>query len=180
MPKTYFSSDLHLNHNKNFCYEPRGFQSVDEMNKTIIERFNEIIKPEDTLYLLGDIMLGDAETAQSLFKQLPRCNTVIVQGNHDTNNRIQFYEKCENVFVAVGLAIPFKYGRWNFILSHYPVLVSYENQHTKRHLANLSGHTHNPDKFAMMNEGIYNVAVDAHDCYPVDIETIIADIEAYQ
>lgn len=178
MSKIYFSSDLHLNHNKDFVYQPRGFQSIDEMNEAIIERFNRVIKPDDTLYLLGDIMLGDAETAQALFKRLPQCNMYIVVGNHDTNNRQDFYSYycCDFPILARKL----KYKGWSFILSHYPMLVGGNESFKKRKLVNLSGHTHNLDKFAMMDQGIYNVAVDAHDCYPVDIEQIIEDIKAYQ
>ena len=29
----WFTSDTHFFHNKNFVYEPRGFTSVEEMNK---------------------------------------------------------------------------------------------------------------------------------------------------
>ena len=36
----WFSSDLHFNHDKDFCYGPRGFQSIEEMNTEIIKRWN--------------------------------------------------------------------------------------------------------------------------------------------
>lgn len=32
----YFTSDLHLNHDKEFIYKNRGFNSINEMNNTII------------------------------------------------------------------------------------------------------------------------------------------------
>ena len=58
MPNIWFSSDLHFNHNRQFIYQARGFETLEEMNQTIIERFNSLVKPEDDLYLLGDTMLG--------------------------------------------------------------------------------------------------------------------------
>lgn len=46
---------------KPFIYEPRGFESVGQMNEAIISNWNEIVKPEDEVYVLGDIMLKDNE-----------------------------------------------------------------------------------------------------------------------
>ena len=65
----YFSSDHHLQHNKNFIYEPRGFKNIYEMNNTIIKNFNSIITWEDDFYLLGDNFLGELESGISLFNQ---------------------------------------------------------------------------------------------------------------
>lgn len=179
MSKTWISSDLHLNHDRDFIYKERGFNSVGEMNKAIIERFNEVITPSDTLYLLGDIVMGSLDAATVLFRQLPRCDLRIIEGNHDTLNRWNMYGDMGAIRYP-GCAHRFnKFGKWSFIFSHYPMIVSYNKDYRERRVVNVSGHTHNPDKFAMMNEGIYNIAVDAHNCYPVDIEQIIADIEAY-
>ena len=57
----YFTSDLHFNHNKNFIYESRGFKSIEEHDKEIIKNWNNIIKDNDDVYILGDLMLGDNE-----------------------------------------------------------------------------------------------------------------------
>ena len=40
----------------------------------------------------------------------------------------------------------------------------------------LSGHTHSKEKFDRRTEA-YNVAVDAHNCYPVSIDQIIEDFK---
>ena len=34
----YFTSDLHFNHNKDFIYQARGFENIEEHNKTIVEK----------------------------------------------------------------------------------------------------------------------------------------------
>ena len=44
-------------------------------------------------------------------------------------------------------------------------------------LWNLHGHTHSKEKFEEC--GSYNVAVDAHNCFPVSIEQIIKDFGNY-
>lgn len=35
--KIWFTSDLHFGHNKSFLYEPRGFNSIEEHDATIIK-----------------------------------------------------------------------------------------------------------------------------------------------
>ena len=63
----YLTSDLHLNHNKEFVYFPRGFKSVYEMNDTIISNWNKTVSGDDDVYLLGDIMLGNSQEGIKLF-----------------------------------------------------------------------------------------------------------------
>ena len=62
----YFTSDLHINHDRGFIYEPRGFKSVGEMNEAIVARWNSIVEPDDTIYLLGDAMLGGPNSENGL------------------------------------------------------------------------------------------------------------------
>ena len=59
MGKIYFTSDTHFCHNKDFCYEPRGFKTIEEMNEKIFNNWNSIVTDEDDVYHLGDIMLND-------------------------------------------------------------------------------------------------------------------------
>ena len=59
---TYITSDLHLGHNQPFVYEPRGFSSIEEHDAAIIENINKVVGENDTLYILGDLMLNDNES----------------------------------------------------------------------------------------------------------------------
>lgn len=57
----YFTSDWHIGHDKDFIWRPRGFNNVTEMNNTLIKNCNSVIQPEDTLFILGDLALGQQE-----------------------------------------------------------------------------------------------------------------------
>lgn len=172
----YFASDLHLNHDKVFIWEPRGFKSVYEMNDAIINNFNKIVKWDDNLYILGDVMLGDNNAAAQLFKLIPG-NKHIILGNHDTTARRTLYETFYKTNV-IGYADTFKYNKMNFYLSHYPTMTgNTDDKGLKKCVINLSGHTHSKDKFQYYPQLIYNVAVDAHNNEPVEIEQIINDIK---
>lgn len=171
----YFSSDLHFNHDKDFIYTPRGFDSVKDMNEAILSNFHEIVKPNDELYLLGDIFLGDLESGLKLVHQLPG-RIHLIWGNHDTSTRQQHLVKSHNVVDIIGWAGMLKYKKYHFYMSHFPTLTTNFNDFQKpltHRILSLSGHTHSKDIFDSSDS--YNVAVDAHNCYPVSLDEIIED-----
>ena len=43
MGEVWFSSDLHLGHQKEFLYVPRGFSSIEEHDEAIIDNINEVV-----------------------------------------------------------------------------------------------------------------------------------------
>ena len=173
----YFTSDLHIGHDKDFIWKERGFSSVEEHDKEILKRWNKIVKPEDEVFILGDLAMGGNEKEwNSIFYCLNGKNIYFIQGNHDTNRKMDIYEDNYKMNY-LGAAHFWKYGKKSFYLSHYPTFVG--NKEDKKFLWNLSGHTHSKNKFEYGQYRVYNVAVDAHNCYPVSIEEIIKDIKNY-
>ena len=173
----YFTSDLHIGHNKEFIWKERGFSSIEEHDNEILKRWNEVVKPEDEVYVLGDLAMGDNEKEwNNIFYCLNGKNIYFIQGNHDTNRKIDMYE-INYKMDYLGAAYFFDYKKKKFYLSHFPTLVG--NKDDKKFFWNLSGHTHSKNKFEYGQYHIYNVAVDAHNCYPVSIEDIIKDIQNY-
>ena len=176
----YFSSDLHFGHARDFMYGPRGFNNVNDHDAEIVKRWNSIVKDEDEVYCLGDIMLNDNKNGIKLWNQL-KGNKHIIPGNHDSTSRIKLYKKCPNTIVEKG-SISFRYEKYNFYLSHYPSLCSHVAKDKPLYLRTicLCGHTHTNDKFVDMDKGlIYHVEVDAHNLYPVDIKTILNDLKEF-
>lgn len=178
----YLTSDFHFNHNKSFVFLERGFQSVDEMNKTLIENFNSIIKPNDDVYILGDCMLGGAEALEKglgLMSWL-KGKLHLIRGNHDSEYRWNAYSSLHNV-IEKETSMFLKYGKYHFYLSHFPSLCSnYDDKGLKHSTINLCGHTHTKDKFADADKGIiYHCEVDAHDNYPILLDDIIQNLKDY-
>jgi len=54
----WFTSDTHFNHRNIIGYAQRPFESVEEMNEVMIERWNASVRGEDTIYHLGDFSFG--------------------------------------------------------------------------------------------------------------------------
>lgn len=172
----WFTSDLHFCHSKGFIYSPRGFNTVQEMNSTIIKNFQEKVSWTDNLYILGDVMLNDNDCGMGLLRQLPG-HKFIIAGNHDTDNRIKLYEKEPNI-TYLGFADRYQYKNYHFYLSHYPTVTQNfddSEKPLKARIFNLSGHTHSKEIWDVRTDS-YNVALDAHENYPVSIEKIINDI----
>ena len=178
MGMIYVTSDTHFSHDKEFLWGPRGFANQWEMNKAIIERWNNLITEEDDVYILGDITLSDIDSGIECLKQL-RGKIHIIRGNHDSEARIKMYEACHNV-VEVCDAKYLKVGKQSFFLSHYPCLTSNfdVDKPLNRRIVNLCGHVHSQDKWLDWDKGlIYHVEMDAHNCTPVNIETVIEEIK---
>lgn len=172
----YLTSDTHFCHTPNFLWEPRGFSSVEEMNEAIVERWNKVVKPEDRVIHLGDVMLSDTEKGLEYFKRL-NGEICLIWGNHDSPRRQEELVKLPNVII-LGYAHVFKYKKLNFYVSHYPTLVAnYDEKYFSQHVINLHGHTHQQANFLYPNNPfIYHVGVDSHNCTPVHIDEVVTDI----
>ena len=178
MGKIYLTSDWHFNHNKTFCYEPRGFQNVEEMNNAIVENHNRIVTADDDVYCLGDCMLGDNEQAIKYILQLSG-KLHIICGNHDTDTRRGLYVTCPNVVEVVD-AKRLRYSNYHFFLCHYPCLSTTIDRPLKQGTISLCGHLHTADPFSDWDKGkIYHCEVDAHNCEPKLIDEIIAEMKLH-
>ena len=178
----WIASDWHFNHDREFIYKARGFDSIYDMNEAIIERHNEVVSPLDTVYVLGDLCLGGGsdEIIKKNKKMISslKGEIKIILGNHDTKTRVAMYYECWNTSV-LGYADIIKYNKHHFYMSHFPTITTNlddsERPLSQRTL-NLYGHTHEKNRFYNDNPMMYNVAMDAHNCYPVSLDNIIEDM----
>jgi calcineurin-like phosphoesterase family protein len=175
----FLSSDLHFFHDRDFIYKSRNFSSVDEMNKKIVENWNSLVQENDTVYILGDCVLGGKDFDSNLGLDLLRSlngQKYLAIGNHDTDNKIKLYKE-NNIFQDIQFGYRLRYKKISYLLTHYPTICG--NGESASRVWNLHGHTHSKDIIS----GIaccYNVALDAHNCFPVPIETINQDIKNFR
>lgn len=174
----FVTSDTHFGHDRGFIYEPRGFSSIGGHDEEIIYRWNSIVTPEDTVYHLGDAMLGsNHEYGLSCLNRL-NGHIIMIRGNHDTDRRWEEYEDQWPHILPTGWAYVLKHDLGKSYLCHYPTETSCLENMTpiKHHLINLHGHTHSTHKFEKNKPYQYNVALDAHNCCPVSLKQVYADI----
>ena len=176
----FFTSDLHIGHNKDFIWQARGFNSIEEHDTTILKNWNSIITPDDTVFILGDLCMSGNEYEWNRIYKCLNGHIKFVHGNHDTDKKILRYTEDYNM-EDLGYGFIYRIAKKKkFLLTHYPTIVTNINEENK-FFVNLCGHSHTQNKFIDMDKGaIYHVELDAHNCMPVSLEQIIRDIEKFK
>lgn len=173
MSKIFIVSDTHFGHDREFVYGPRGFSSVQEHDEEIIRRWNEVVGPEDIVYHLGDVMLGDNQHGLDCVRRL-NGHIKLIRGNHDTDARWKLYATLPNV-ECIGWAEVIKYRKYQFYLSHHPTMTSNLEKapYLRMHLINLFGHTHQNKRFYNDTPFMFHAGLDSNNCTPVLLDDAI-------
>ena len=181
MSKIFVTSDTHFGHDREFLWGPRGFANYRDHDEYIIKQWNSVVGPNDIVYHLGDVMLGDNDYGMNCLRQL-NGTIYIIPGNHDTSTRIKLYKTLENVHVLesgipglTAAAVTLKYKKYNFYLSHHPTMTSNLEKapHLRMHLINLFGHTHQQKRFYEDMPYMFHVGMDSNNCTPVLLDDAI-------
>jgi len=77
-------ADLHLGHDKEFLWKPRGFNSVEEHDLAIKQRWQSNLNDDSIIFILGDIMFGHKadERLDKFFDEVPFNKIYLMGGNH--------------------------------------------------------------------------------------------------
>ena len=175
MSKILITSDCHFNHENILRYEPesRPFASVQEMNEKIIENWNKVVESQDTVYVLGDMFMGQITEIPPILDRL-NGKIILIRGNHDTANRINLYTE-RGIEVKDIDYISYK-GRF-FILCHFPIaneefvnMVRNDNSE----VVVLYGHVHSNAPVGYVN-GTYHIGMDTNNLTPLTLQKIWED-----
>ena len=174
----WFTSDWHVGHDTDFLYVPRGCSNIYEHDTLIIKNCNQLVKPDDELWILGDLALGMNEQEWNRVYYSINCQNIhFVIGNHDSDRRIDKYIN-EYRMELHGYADVIKYSkRKRFYVSHYPTVTDNFDRDKEMRTINLFGHTHQHGNFFNDNPYMYHVGLDSHNMYPVSLEHIIKEID---
>lgn len=81
-PRRFWTSDQHIGHNM-VAVRHRGFKTVEEHDKTLAEAWDRVVRPNDIVYVLGDISISPRrDGAFKWFRERPGIKH-LVSGNHD-------------------------------------------------------------------------------------------------
>ena len=135
-PKAFIIADTHLNHKNIISYCNRPFSSVEEMNETIIKRWNSTVGKYDIVYVLGDFALCGKDNIIEITQRLNGRKRLIL-GNHDGAS-IETYRNAGFEYIYNHPIILEDF----YILSHYPQFIV-----PKGLYANIHGHIHTNPEF---------------------------------
>lgn len=184
----YFTSDLHFGH-KNILetcqrnYENCGkdFETIEEMNDFLIDRWNKKVGQDDTVYVLGDFSFRSGVSIKEYLVRLNGHKHLIV-GNHDykslknTTDIKDYFESVSNMEVI-------KLDNKLITLCHYPMLEWNGSRRAKSQDSSISwlihGHIHN-SKAGATYEYIkanlpcaLNAGVDVNNYEPVTFDELL-------
>jgi calcineurin-like phosphoesterase family protein len=167
-------SDTHFNHSNILKFTDkvgkpiRNFANTEEMDETIIARWNSVVKPGDKVYHLGDVLFG-VNREEWMNKHFPRLmgQKRLIVGNHDDvvmMSKGGWFKKVE---------LWRNFSEFGLLLTHVPVHQSTLKEGHRfgegRSMVNVHGHIHQNASPA----GPYKcVCVEQTNYTPVNIEDI--------
>lgn len=132
----YIYSDPHFYHKNIIDYCNRPFDSVKEMNRELIKKWNNTVSKNDKVFVLGDFAFANKRQVKDLVSRL-NGYVVLIMGNHDRHRTASWWMDC-GFFQVYEHPIIYKDF---YILSHEPVFVNdsmpYINIHGHKHNINL-------------------------------------------
>jgi len=161
---TFFIADTHFHHANIIKYCNRPFSNTVEMNETIINNWNSVVKDGDLVYHLGDFCFGREDYHFDIVFRRLKGLIVFIKGNHDRlawANRRKFYAAYDSYHEI-------KVEGQDITLCHYSMRVWNKSHHGA---LNLYGHSHgslpdDPHALAI------DVGVDCHNFTPISFEQV--------
>lgn len=181
MAEVWFTADTHFGHRMLVEKGYRPYSTVPEMDADLIDRWNSAVRPDDTVWHLGDFGMGGPRNFLPVLGQLH--GTVhLVTGNHDhpwPGHRDSY--KHQAAWMAAGFASIQAFARRRIngrtvVMSHFP----YEGDHVDDDRAVayrlrdmgewlLHGHVHT--EWAVRGRQV-NVGVDVREFTPVPLAAV--------
>lgn len=203
--KVFISSDFHFGHKNiclstawrnEFGEVPleqvRHFENEIQMSNQLIKNINSKVGENDVLIHLGDWSFGGIENIYKFRKEIFCKNIIQIRGNHDQHigegKKIYFPTDGFDIDAPNGLEynidwcfhsihdiFKFKYGKYNFVCSHFPFL-SWEN--ISKGWMNLHGHFHNKGEGRFTSHNQMDLGIDGNPNFePYSIEEVIELIQ---
>lgn len=133
--RTWVYSDPHFYH-QNICTftnydgsKVRPWDDANVMTEEMIEWYNELVKTEDRVYILGDVAFSSTAMRSAVSRLNGR--KVLVPGNHDPTKMRKYFDLFDDVRGYV--------VKKSFVMSHMPI----HPQSLSRWQLNIHGHLHN-------------------------------------
>ena len=169
--KTFITSDLHWGHRNimKFCPQSRARfrDDLDYMNEQMVKEWNDLIEPNDLVYILGDVAFLPAQKAAEYMDRLNGVK-ILVEGNHDRKTLMDV--NFRNSFVEVHKYLDITYDGHKCVMFHYPI-AEWDQMH--RGALHFHGHLHGGVS-GMEEYRSLDVGMDATGMIAISMEEAIA------
>ena len=169
MTNTWLISDTHFGHENSWakfkgpdgCTPLRPFTSTEEMDEFMVKAWNDVVRPADRIYHLGDVVIN-----RKYLHILGRLNgrKKLIRGNHDIFKLDDYFAHFEDIEGTHKLD--------EYLLSHIPIHPESLGRWAK---GNIHGHLHANrvrDKWGKIDPRYFCVSVEHTAFAPISFDTV--------
>lgn len=178
-----YTADPHFGHANIVRMCNRPFDCVEEMDEYMIAAWNRKVKPNDTVYIVGDFAHRNANPAHQYLERL-NGKKILVLGNHDKpileNKRAV---ACFESILPITHIFDESCGGHHISICHYPLLT----WPGKKGSYMIYGHVHNQTdnqelwwQFLKQNDRAFNAGADINNYEPVTLEELIENNKRFK
>ena len=178
----WFTADNHFGHKNIIKYANRPFSSVDNMDRIMIDRWNDIVNVADIVYVLGDFSLNDIKFVFPLIFELNGFIRII-PGGHDWRwiegykryniemGKLKILDPLVSLDDKIGEPSGTGVSLLPVVLCHYAMRVWDMSHYGSAHLY---GHSHG--NLPSVGRS-FDVGVDTNDFYPYSLDEILEKVK---
>ena len=154
--KCFFTADLHFGSQSVLRHCNRNFDTVQEMNEFYINNWNQTIKNNDFIFILGDLVHNQTKSYwRNLITKL-NGKKILIIGNHDKEKSIcldyfEYVTKQDSFFFSD------KKNTYEIFMCHYPC-INWPNQY--RNAWHIFGHCHGKLDTSKLSKYQMDVGID--------------------
>lgn len=164
----YYTSDQHWFHFNILKLAHRSYTTVEEMNADMIAKWNAKVKPEDDVYILGDMFFkfGDIRQVKDILNKL-NGKKHLIKGNHD---KFLKQLRWQDYFESLDLYKEIDDNGRMVCMFHYPV-EEWNGYYRNSYM--LYGHVHENMDDIKKHPRKFNVGVDVNGFEPKTLDELI-------
>lgn len=178
--KIHLISDTHFNSENIIKYCHRPFANAAQANAEMIRRWNGVVAPGDTVYHLGDFIMGPPETVPPILNAL-NGHIVLCRGNHETKRKLAIYEQYPEKIEVHDIQYLSYHGLF-WVMCHFPMtdesfldMVVQDNSE----VVVCHGHTHDKDPFFTERNHVFNLSADVTNFTPVLLDAMYDKVKRH-
>lgn len=162
--RRFVISDTHFGHENSLKWldsngnKLRPFDSIEELNTTIINNWNNVVKEGDVVYHLGDVVIK--KQYLEVIKQLNGTKRLVL-GNHDIFDIKEYLNAGFKEIYGIKV-----YHELKLVLSHFPI----HPECLKEGYINIHGHLHSNN---LADKRYVNVSVEQVNYTPILLQDIL-------
>lgn len=175
----FYIADTHFGHENCIRFDNRPFSDIEEMDRILIENWNNRVQPEDEVYIVGDFIYRNKNHDFEWYLRQLKGHKFLVTGNHD--GKLLRDEQSMRHFDGVDRMMNINDGSHAICLCHFPI-VSWDRKYHGSY--QIYGHIHsNIDEdyyYMKTQERALNAGCMINGYMPVNFEEMIKNNKLFQ